>query len=235
MGSSCKMASTRNKNRRPSIDIFDLGRLTAKSMESWKSEDDTDTLRVIDKLIALNRLGFVTTNSQIGGDAVPVHADGHVMTNHREKKRAYVSALTTPAVCDTLERELSFKTEICMISRPGSSSTLSNQEIDVAFRCTKGWPLTLSKMPGAPFRETTRQPNVLDWHHEWISMMVDDDIKTDADLEKKICNASMIVYMFDPVWGRETYLIDSVLRIVKKHAASGANTGAGAPTRTGTA
>ena len=200
-----------------------MGRLTARSMESWTSEDDTDTLRVVDKLIALNRLGFVTTNSQVGADhAVPVHADGHAAQKHREKKRAYISALTTPAVCDELERELSFKTEICMISRPGSGSRLSDKEIDVAFRCTKGWPLSLWKRPGETFKATTWQPSVLDWHHEWICMMVDDEIKADADLEDRICDVSTIVCMFDPVWGRETHLIDSVLGIVEKHEAKNA-------------
>lgn len=52
------------------ITFESLGIKTAGMMNTWKSSDDPLTLKSLSTLQALNKLGFVTTNSQLGTEEV---------------------------------------------------------------------------------------------------------------------------------------------------------------------
>jgi hypothetical protein len=184
------------------IDIFDIGKMVAKSMETWKSEDDPDTLKVVDRLKQLNKLGFVTTQSQVGGIE-----KGKSIFNGKSyyyKKRAFIQAITTPKIYEKLKQKISFNTELIMQARPSNKSILSNKEKDLLFDKTQRIPVTLQKINNK-FEAPTNLLSFTDFYSDnWNNLyqMLDKKILSDKNIQKNIYENTILVQIFDPVWNR---------------------------------
>jgi hypothetical protein len=199
------------------IDIFDIGKMVAKSMETWKSEDDTDTLKVVDRLKQLNKLGFVTTESQTGGIQEGIGVGKFKGKPYYIKQRAYILAITTPKIYEKLKQKISFNTELIMMARPSNKSILIIKERDLLFDKTQKIPVTIQKKNNK-FEAITNMISFTEfysngWNH--LHEMLDKKILSDKNIQKNICENTILVQIFDPVWNRESYLFDSILKVIK--------------------
>lgn len=189
-----------------------IGRLTSRLMDNWDSSDDSETLRSLPLLKAVNEAGFVTTDSQIGVKIKdPVHVDGHKMHGHAYQQRAYVTGIVHKSLCPRLSK-LSRTSDLAVNFHDGDLEPKVS-DIDAIFRYGNRVPVTIWRNPGEEHRETTWSAPTLSWKYEWSSLMPKAIAK-----DKRMCSSlrkqGACVQIVDLRWGRPFHLLQELLDVL---------------------
>ena len=171
-----------------------VGAEVAEAMNHWQSEDDPETLRSLSRLQAVNTLGFVTNNSQIG------IIEGNL------RQRAYVCAVCHKRHSDALA-QMGMRTNLVVgitNASDNDSMYVSNTLLRQLQRypvTTTGWN-TYSSLGGVA---------------QWSSGLYLDPLERTLSgrVESRLKRQGIIVEAFDPEWGRSMYLLDKIIETLQ--------------------
>ena len=192
-----------------------LGVATSHLMDGWDSSDDPETLKSLPLLKAVNELGFVTTNSQIGNFVKnPRHDDGHVMKGHEYRQRAYINGIVHKSAAARLAK-LSHTTDLAVNMLDGSKDASRKQdEVLFSFGCRVPVRVQRNKGGKAAFKETTWSSPYLSWSYEWSNLMPI-AARKDKQLSKKLQNDGLCVQIVDMQWGRPFHALQKLLQALQ--------------------
>ena len=191
-----------------------LGMATSHLMDDWDSSDDSETLKGLPLLKAVNKLGFVTTNSQIGATVRnPRHADGHIMKGHEYRQRAYITGIVHRSAAAKLAN-LSHTSDL-IVNVAKASKDASSKEDGVLFAFGFRVPVTVWQSKGSKaFKETTWSSPYLSWSYEWINLMPK-AAREDKQLSNKMQNEGLCVQIIDMQWGRPFHALQKLLQALQ--------------------
>lgn len=171
-----------------------VGAEVAEAMNHWESEDDPDTLQSLPRLQAVNTLGFVTSNSQIG------------MVEDSVRQRAYVNAICHKRHEDALHR-MGMRTNLVV----GITDASDNDSIYVSkslFNQLLRYPVTTAGLKPCTFFGGVAfwKPSV---HLDPLGRPLSERV------ESRLKRQGIIVQAFDPEWGRPMYLLDRIIETLQ--------------------
>lgn len=184
------------------MDVFlQLGAAASADLQKNTSnlENNRNTLRVLPKLLALNECGFVTFNSQVGS------------LEPTERKRAYVDGFIHRTVWPYM-LQMMMETEFLVMARSYTSSPSRQDKENMRL------PVTVDVTQHPPYMNSSTTLTPWPWEDGEINIpkRAISLLRANPLMKQDFEEEGLIVSVLDPVWGRESALIDTLCRYMKR-------------------